>query len=245
MKKRFAGIATTGPALAVALGAALAPGMASAQLSANAAVVSDYRFRGISQTFKKPALQGGADYAHGSGAYIGTWASMVDDDFLTDTHGVELDIYGGYKFPLGAGWTGDVGLLQYLYPGESMWNTTELYLGASWEWFSVKYSHSISKKTFGFTDSRGSGYLEVNATYPLAEGLNLVGHLGYSNFKNGSGNGSIDYSDYKLGVTYDWVGFTWGAAVVGTDEDFNFTKPNGKSKDLGKAGLVLSVSRTF
>ena len=67
-----------------------------------------------------PALQGGVDWAHGSGFYVGTWASTIDDDFLTDTHGVEWDIYGGYKFPLGAGWTGDVGLLQYLYPGESL-----------------------------------------------------------------------------------------------------------------------------
>lgn len=240
MKKSSAGISAAGLALATALGAAAVPSIAAAQLSANVAVVSDYRFRGVSQTFKKPALQGGADYVHESGAYIGTWASMVDKDFITDSKGIELDIYGGYKFPLGAGWTGDVGLLQYLYPGESFWNTTELYLGASWEWFSVKYSHSISKRTFGIEDSRGSGYLEVNATYPLSAGLNLVGHLGYTNFKNAD-----NYSDYKLGVTYDWAGFTWGAAVIGTSEDFTYTKPNGKTKDLGTAGLILSVSKTF
>ena len=149
------------------IGAFSVPGTASAQadsLTANAAVVTDYRFRGISQSFKRPALQGGADFAHKSGAYIGTWASTVDKDFLADTKGLEIDLYGGYKFPLGAGWTGDVGILQYLYPGESLWNTTELYFGGSWEWFSAKYSYSIGNKTFGFLDSRGSGYLELNAT---------------------------------------------------------------------------------
>ncbi|MGE0798407.1 MAG: TorF family putative porin [Lautropia sp.] len=227
--------------------AAAMPGVALAddELSANVAVVSDYRFRGISQTFKRPALQGGADFAHGSGAYIGTWLSTVDKDFLTDTKGIEWDIYGGYKFPIGGtGITGDVGLLQYLYPGESLWNTTELYLGASWEWLSAKYSHSISKRTFGLLDSRGSGYLELNAAYPVPglDGLSIVGHLGMSRFKN---NGSADYEDYKFGVTYDWYGFTWGAAVVGASEDIPFSKPSGKTKELGKAGLVLSVSKVF
>jgi uncharacterized protein (TIGR02001 family) len=230
----------------VLMAAVAVPGIAQAddELSANVAVVSDYRFRGISQSFKRPALQGGVDFAHGSGAYIGTWASTVDKDFLTDTHGVELDVYGGYKFPLGAtGATGDVGVLQYIYPGESLWNTTELYLGASWEWLSVKYSHSISKKTFGILDSRGSGYLELNATVPLGmEGLNLVGHVGMSRFKN---NSASNYEDYKVGVTYDWAGFTWGAAVVGASEDIPFTKPSGKMKEVGKAGIVLSVSKVF
>ena len=242
------GLGFSTAALAIAgatIGAFSVPVTAIAQadsLTANAAVVTDYRFRGISQSFKRPALQGGADFAHKSGVYIGTWASTVDKDFLADTKGLEIDLYAGYKFPLGAGWTGDVGILQYLYPGESLWNTTELYFGGSWEWFSAKYSYSIGNKTFGFLDSRGSGYLELNATYPIQEGFNLVGHLGTSRFKN---NGAADYTDYKLGVTYDWAGFTFGAAVVGTDEDIPFTKPGGKTRELGKAGLVLSVGKVF
>ena len=119
---------------AAIVGTSAVPRAAQAQaLSANVGVVSDYRFRGVSQSFRRPALQGGVDWAHDSGFYLGTWASTVDDDFLTDTHGIEWDIYGGYKFPVGAGWTLDVGLLQYLYPGESLWNTTELYLGGSWQ----------------------------------------------------------------------------------------------------------------
>ncbi len=228
---------------AVILGAATAPRAVQAQsLSANVGVVSDYRFRGVSQSFRRPALQGGVDWAHASGFYLGTWASTVDDDFLTDTHGIEWDVYGGYKFPVGAGWTVDVGILQYLYPGESLWNTTELYLGGSWQWFSVKYSHSISDDTFGFTDSRGSGYLDLTVTYPLRDGLNLIGHVGHQKFRHYS---DADYTDYRIGLAYDWGGFTWGASVIGTDEDFAFSKPNGRTKELGKAGLVLSVSKTF
>lgn len=241
---------TVAATLAAAIGAAgMLPAVVQAQaapagpsFTANAAVVSDYRFRGVSQTFRRPALQGGADYSVPSGFYVGTWASTVDKDFYPDSAGIEWDIYGGYKFPLGAGWTADVGLLQYLYPGESLFNTLEAYVGASWEWFSVKYSHSISKKFFGVQDARGSGYLDLTVTYPIQEGFNLIGHFG-SQTIGGSNTG--DYTDYRLGATYDWMGFTWGASVYGTSEKFTQVKPSGKSRNLGDPGLVISVSKTF
>jgi len=244
VKSSGAGFTKAGFLLAAAtLGTAAVPGVACADtFTANVAVVTDYRFRGISQSFRRPALQGGADYGHDSGLYVGTWASTVDKDFLTDTHGVELDVYGGYKFPLGADWLLDVGVLQYLYPGESLWNTTEVYLGATWKFLYIKYSRSVSDDTFGFTDSRGSGYLDLTATYPLMEGLNLIAHVGHQKFRNYSEN---DYTDYRVGATYDWAGLTWGASVYGTDEDVRFSKPSGKTKDLGKAALVFSVGKTF
>ena len=74
------------------------------------------------------------------------------------------------------------------------------------------------------------------------EGMNLIAHVGHQKFKNYSDS---DYTDYRLGLTYDWSGFTWGASVIGTDEDFTFTKPNGRTRDLGKATVVLSVGGTF
>lgn len=225
-------------------GAVLAQDAAAASsLSANAALVSEYRFRGVSQSFRKPALQGGLDYAHPSGFYAGSWASTIDKDFYADSAGIELDIYGGYKFPVGAGWTVDVGLLQYLYPGESLFNTLEAYVGGSWEWFSLKYSHSLNNKFFGVAGARGSGYLDATVTYPLREGLNLIGHLGRQNVA-GDGNGP-SYTDYRLGATYDWLGFTWGASAYSTSEDFPFSKPSGKTRDLGGTALVLSIGKSF
>lgn len=216
---------------------------AASSLSANAALVSDYRFRGVSQSFRKPAIQGGVDYAHQSGFYVGSWASTVDKDFYAESSGIELDVYGGYKFPVGAGWTMDVGLLQYLYPGESLYNTLEAYVAGSWNWFSIKYSHSLNDKFFGLAGARGSGYLDATVTYPLQEGLNLIGHVGRQNVA-GAGNGP-SYTDYRLGATYDWVGFTWGASVYTTSEDFSFAKPSGKTRDLGGTTLVLSIGKTF
>lgn len=215
---------------------------AAQSTSASVSVVSDYRFRGISQTFRRPALQAGVDYAHDQGFYVGSWGSTVDRDFLADTRGLEWDIYGGYRLPVGAGWIMDVGLLQYLYPGETLWNTTEAYVGGTWEWLSIKYSQSVGNNTFGFVDSRGSGYFDLTVTYPLNEGLILIGHAGHQRFRN---NSAGNYSDYRLGVNRDWAGFTWGASIYGTDQDFSFSKPGGKTRDLGRTSLVLSISRLF
>src|SRR6476661_4269067 len=91
-------------------------------LSYNVGAVTDYRFRGIAQTSKKPAIQGGVDFAHKSGAYLGAWASNVRwvKDFNGATKGsYELDLYGGYKFEIMKDLTGDVGLITYRYPGNN------------------------------------------------------------------------------------------------------------------------------
>ena len=83
--------------------------------TANVGLVSDYAYRGWSQTDERPALQGGFDYAHDSGLYAGVWGSNVSwlSDANTDvSNSLELDLYGGYKGTVGAiGY--DVGLLQY------------------------------------------------------------------------------------------------------------------------------------
>ncbi len=90
-----------------------------AEISANVALVNDYRFRGISQSNKNPALQGGFDYAAESGFYIGTWGSTVDFDSTTDFNGsLELDIYAGWGFDIGENSNIDVGYIYYAYPGD-------------------------------------------------------------------------------------------------------------------------------
>lgn len=252
------------PVLAAALfGLTAASGSAQAQLSnladgdlsANVAVVSDYRFRGVSQNFRWPALQGGLDFVSKNNWYVGTWASSVTGALYTNSYGmvgagIEWDVYGGYKMDMGNGWVIDAGLLQYTYPGAGPNNTLEAYIGGSRDWFSVKYSHSISKKFFGLDDARGSGYIDLTATYPLAPNMNVVAHVGYQNINY---KGAKDYTDFKLGVTYDWIGATWGAAVVGTTEDMEYAlvgedsagRQRLNAKKLGGTGIVLSISKTF
>ncbi len=238
------------PSLANAQAAAAAPASPHT-LTGNMAIVSDYRFRGISQTYLQPAIQGGIDYSHSSGFYLGNWNSSVSGYSYPNGGGIEMDFYGGFKKGFGD-FTFDIGLLQYYYPkatiaGEKL-DTLEAYIGLSWKWLTAKYSitttdwfgvNSISTGTAN-GDSEGSGYLELNASYEIAPKLTLVGHFGQQTVKN---YGNLDYTDYKIGVTYDMSGWILGAAYIDTDADDPFFTLGGK--EMSKGTVVLSVSKSF
>ena len=229
-------------------------------LSFNVSLTSDYRYRGISQSRLKPALQGGADYALPNGFYVGTWASTItwikDTGQLftppvdTGSAPVEIDFYGGYKGEIQKDFTYDVGVLQYWYPGNHLANvaknanTFEIYGALTYGPATVKYSHSLTT-LFGTVDSKGSGYLDVSATFDVA-GFAVTPHVGHQKVKNWD-YGS--YTDYSLTVSKDAAGFTWSGAVVGTDakHDANavFAYPSPTLKNLGRNGLVLAVKKTF
>lgn len=162
----------------------------------NVSLVSDYRFRGISQTMRRPAIQGGFDYSHVNGAYVGTWASNADGTthYYNNTS-MEWDFYGGYKgkfFPYFApDFVYNIGLIYYYYPGgktnteESVrYNTGEFYIELAYKWFNIKYWQTLTDY-FGINSdntpfnwkknladkpkgsSRGSIYIEANATFNL------------------------------------------------------------------------------
>ncbi|KQW51241.1 MULTISPECIES: TorF family putative porin [unclassified Roseateles] len=215
---------------------------APSPLTFNVGVVSDYRYRGISQTRLKPALQGGMDYADPSGFYIGTWASTIK--WIKDGGGdsdAEIDVYGGYKTEVAPGLTMDVGLLQYYYPSHKLGvspNTLEVYGALSFGPVTAKYSHSTSN-LFGFADSKGSGYLDVTASFDLGDGLMLSPHVGHQKVRR---NSAASYTDYSLTLSKDFSGLIASAAIIGTDAD-GYVGPNGK--DLGKARLVVGLKKTF
>ena len=93
-------------------------------ITANVTVASSYVYRGLTQTNNKPAIQGGFDYAHESGFYIGNWNSNIS--WISDgypgskpavTAPIEMDFYAGFKKELiGEGFASDIGVLQYYYP---------------------------------------------------------------------------------------------------------------------------------
>jgi uncharacterized protein (TIGR02001 family) len=225
-------------------------------VTGNINLVTDYRFRGISQTNAKPAVQGGFDWAHTTGVYAGVWGSNVS--WLSDggagrvSSSLELDIYGGYKFK-GAGLDWDVGLLQYWYPGRypggfTNPNTTEVYGAGTWKQYTFKLSYSLTN-AFGFAGSRGSIYLDGTGNFDLGDGFNLIGHLGYQRIDGGSGRSTsaCSYADYKVGVTKEYFGLTGAAALVGTNAKGGRGEcyRNAFDRDLGRATIVLSVGKTF
>jgi uncharacterized protein (TIGR02001 family) len=241
-------------ASAVSLVVGLIPAMVQAQaakapepdytLTGNISLVSDYRYRGISQTRLKPALQGTVDFAHKSGIYLGAFATNIK--WVKDAGGKgnsEVDLYGGYKGSIAGDLGFDVGLLQYVYAKNNLTpsaNTLEAYGGLTYKQFSLKYYHSLTN-IFAFANSKGSGYIDATGTFDLGDGWGVSAHVGHQAIKNSS---TFSYTDYKLGVTKELVGFVFGAAIVGADTD-SYLSPAPKLKNLGKAGLVLSAGKNF
>jgi uncharacterized protein (TIGR02001 family) len=215
------------------------------EVSFNAAITSDYRYRGISQTRLEPALQGGADYTHNpSGFYAGTWLSTIK--WTKDAGGsgdIEWDIYGGKRGEIVKDVSYDVGVLAYVYPSNGLnpnANTTELYGQVGYGPAYIKYSHAVTN-LFGFADSKNSGYLDVGANIEVGSGYTVNLHAGHQSVKN---NSTFAYTDWKIGATKDFGVVTGALAVIGTNTD-NYVGPAPDVKNLGKTALVLSISKTF
>lgn len=231
------------PMLAVLTLAVAAMFSAAAQaddgLSANVSLVSKYKFRGQDQSDVTkeavPALQGGFDYTLG-GFYVGNWNSAIGF-----SNGTEMDFYGGYKGKVSV-LDYDVGLLQYYYPGSggSTINTTEVYGQLGWEYLTAKYSTTVSDKYFGITNGKNTGYLDLSANYEISKGLTLNAHVAQTMFSSGAKNaGAVNYTDYKLGVTYDLgKGLTVSGAAVGANKKNVYG-------DANKSRLIVALSKSM
>jgi len=213
-------------------------------LSFNAGLVTEYRYRGISQSRFNPAIQGGIDFAHKSGFYLGTWGSSIK--WIKDAGGdadAEVDFYGGYKNTYNdVGY--DFGVLRYQYPSAKLAvspNTTEIYGALTYSVATLKYSHSVTN-LFGFADSKNSGYLDLSATFDLGNGFSLVPHIGHQRIDN---NSFYSYTDYSLTLGKDFGnGISATLALVGTDaEKSGYVAPNGKF--TGRNGVVAGVKYSF
>ena len=255
--------------LAVA-GALAAPALVMAEeaspLTFNVGVVSDYLFRGISQTHGGPAIQGGADYAFSNGLYVGAWASSISwVKNWTGDGSLEIDVYGGYKGSISPDLGFDVGYITYNYPGKGPANaglanpnTQELYAALSYKWLTAKYSYATSSHFVGWfggaalnENTRGSDYLELNANYDMGDGWTLIGHIGTQKIKS---NSPASYTDWKVGASKD-VGFgVVSLTYSDTDaeggcspvQSYCWTKFDlSDAKNVAKGKAVLSFSKSF
>jgi uncharacterized protein (TIGR02001 family) len=249
MKKHTLTLLATAVTLGALHGAARAEDAPASPFSFNIGAFSDYRYRGISQTRLKPAVQGGVDFAHSSGFYLGAWASTIK--WIKDAGGdasVEIDLYGGYKGEIVKDVAYDVGVLTYQYPSNKLnpkAETTEIYGAVTFGPATLKYSHAVSN-LFGFADSKGSGYLDISASFDVGGGVILAPHIGNQSVSH---NSNFSYTDYSLTVSKDFSGLLLSAAVIGTNAKkiggvpAYYYAPSGK--DLGKSGLVVGIKYSF
>ncbi|QSX36774.1 TorF family putative porin [Shewanella sedimentimangrovi] len=180
---------------------AMAPAMAT--FEGNIGVSSNYLWRGVTQTQDGVAVDGGVDYSHESGFYVGTWASSVD--FGDDTS-FELDFYGGYAGSFAEDFSYDVGYLLYAYPdAEGDIDFGELYASLGWKWFTLKYAqfiHAGDDVTPDELDNTDMKYLTADVSIPLSDSLSVGAHYGYADGEvNQAWYAVSHYSEYSLSLS--------------------------------------------
>jgi uncharacterized protein (TIGR02001 family) len=217
-----------------ALGLLAAGQAAYAEVSGSIGLVSDYDYRGFSQTGEEPAVQLSIDYANESGWYIGTWGSNIDDfsDGGADTASTEVDVYTGFRGSAGdLGW--DAGIVYYIYSNASDLNFAEIYGKLSYGIFSGGVYFSDA---FGHKDNDEAVYVYGDVGIPAGP-LTIGLHAGHSTGDGiedayFSGVGEDSYQDYALGVSYSASNITLGLKWV--------------TLDAGDAGsddrIILSIS---
>ena len=215
-------------------------------VTGNAAVVTDYRFRGISQTDKRFALQGGITVSHASGFYVSTWGSSIDD-YVASGSDQELDLIAGYTKTVGAA-TFDLGVLYYYYPGSGGGNTdfVEPYasvkgtFGPATAKLTVNYAPKAKALSVG-NGKEDNVYVagDLSASIPNTP-LGIAAHLGHS-FGPSYLTIGKEYTDWNIGATYSWSHLTFGVSYVDTDK--SLYTPSGRN--ASKAGVVGSVTASF
>ena len=240
-------------------------------VSGSIALVSDYRFRGVSQSDKEMAVQGGITVAHESGFYVATWASNLAGWGTFGGANMELDLVGGFKKSMG-GATVDVGLTWYMYPGGyDQTDFAEPYVKVSGTVGPVNalagVAYAPKQRALGnFSNtpqSRGQSQDNLYVWGDLSAGIpttaaTVKAHLGHSNGNPGLGpNGTSvtptgEYWDWLVGLDYVLGPVTLGVAYVDTDiqkAKAAYLQPNFSSTKDGStiAGskVIVSVSAAF
>lgn len=222
-----------GAVVALALaGPARSADAPSTTVTGNVALVSDYMFRGLTQTWGHPAVQGGADLALANGLAAGVWASSISGNSYPGGS-MEMDLYASYGTAIGADGSWRAGLYGYVYPGANLdqaglpsrsLNTGEANLALTWKQFTLKYNYALTDY-FGAdveqgyrADSRGTQYLQLDVTFPLAGAWTLALHAGYTDYAtglaapNGDGARDPDYADFGATLKYPF-GDHWSASL--------------------------------
>jgi len=234
--------------LAALMMAAATPAMAQEEtdpapevtISGSATVVSDYRFRGFSQTNEEATIQGGFTVSHASGFYVGTWGSGIGF-----ANGSEIDVYAGFSTDVAPGLTADIGTTLYLYPGASDSTIVEPYLSLTGTLGPASLKGGIAWTPGGQTalaDESGVYlYSDLGVGVPNTP-ITVKGHLGYAKSDSFLGGQDGEVFDYSIGAEVSWKALTLGISYVNTDE----TTAGGWKDSIGADGAVLfSLGASF
>lgn len=206
--------------------------------SANLGVVTDYVFRGISQTDGMIAVQGGLDYSFGdSGFYVGTWASNTDFGYQAAPD-LEVDFYAGWAYDFNETFSMDLSAIYYSYyfDDEDDYNYGE---------FVAKFAVTdIATLTVAYTNDYsnlgGSAtYVNLGNSWDLGKGYSINAGFGRTFQSSDLENDwdIIDYNDWNVGVAKNWGVITVALNYYDTDLPSDYFQP---LRDDASDAVVLS-----
>ena len=212
------------------------------------ALASQYRFRGISLSDERAALQGTVNVNHRSGFYGGIWGSNLDGFGELGGSNLELDLYAGFRRAIAVGVTVDAGLLYYAYPGSS---------SGDFEFFEPYANVTLTRgpvtAKLGIAWAPSQDGLANNANRYLFGDLALAipntptaltGHLGNSHGRTPL-TPSGDYLDWSLGATATWGDFTFGVSYIDTSLNAEEAASGGATRDIVDPTILVSLTASF
>lgn len=246
---------------AVVLASVSAPAMAdeaaapeAITINGSATVVSDYRFRGISQTDKRFAVQGSLTVTHESGLYASVWGSSVDE-YVAAGSDQEIDLIVGYSKAVGPV-TLDVGVLYYYYPGSSAIisaNTDFVEPYASIKGAigpvtaKLSAAYAPKQKAIALVNTKDDnlyGALDLSGAIPSTP-ISLSAHIGHNFTSQSFLSAGKAYTDWSLGASYAYKNLTFGVSYVDTNFSKGALATPFTGRDAGKGGVVGSIGVSF
>jgi uncharacterized protein (TIGR02001 family) len=215
--------------LATAVASVLASGVASAEVTANAGVFSNYIWRGVTQTSDNAAGQGGIDWSGESGLYAGTWLSTI-------TNGQELDIYAGFAGEAG-GLGYDLGAITYQYPLSPEINFTEVYVSGTMSIVTIGLAYTVDAAAGNDGGAFDSGDMYVNGSLDFTVGKSDVDVSVYGGsymFENDSSTNPLDYNHFGASIGKDGFAFAADKNDIegGNADNVRFTVSYSKDFEL-------------
>ena len=235
-------------------------------VAGNAALTNDYMFRGLTQTWGGPAIQGGADFSMKNGFAAGFWASSISEKSYPGAS-LELDVYASYGTQINDDWSWRIGLYSYFYPNGNLddvglpsrsFNTVEANAALTWKWLTLKYSSSLTDyfaidTEQGYRgDSKGTGYLELNAAIPFNDAWSLALHAARTNIPTrlavplANGANDPDYNDVGATLKYQFsprwsasLGATYASNHTFYGHTASFTNASDTTDVGGTRGFVM------
>ncbi|MEP7186671.1 MAG: TorF family putative porin [Rhodanobacter sp.] len=211
-------------------------------ITGNVALTSDYMFRGLTQSWGRPAIQGCADYANSNGFAAGVWGSSISERSYPGG-AMELDLYASYGRAISSDWSWRAGVYGYVYPGANLdqaglpsrsLNTAEANVGLSWKLLTMKCNRTLTDY-FGVDTqqgyrghSRGTSYLQLDLAIPLSETWSVALHAAHTHYTItlatplANGARSPGYNDFAATLKYQ-LATQWslsGGVTYASNADF-------------------------